>query len=119
MEKDDEWLNHVLRETMGKEFSFFMGEELIAVVGILFPTQNEQAFYITDFAVKPNQQGKGVGSAVLTYLLSLHKVETVKIWKVYVNKRNKLAQKFFEKNKWDHIDTPPEKEMLQMQHTIL
>jgi RimJ/RimL family protein N-acetyltransferase len=97
---DEEWLEHVLHETDGRQYSVFRGEELIAVIGIKFPTAQYPAYYITDFAMKPHLRSKGIGSEVLSELVRLHPLSMGQTWRAFVDIRNPRARAFFEKNEW-------------------
>jgi len=69
---DKEWLNAVLKEKDGQEYSAFNKENLVAVVGIKFPNTEHPYYFITDIAVKPSLKNQGIGSQVLQKLIELH-----------------------------------------------
>jgi N-acetylglutamate synthase-like GNAT family acetyltransferase len=104
MKKNDEWLLTVLKrdKKMVCEYSIFNeSKELIAVVGILLPRENNTSFYITDFAIKPNVRGRGIGKEILRKLFSLHsKKEEKRTWKTFVHETNTKAKHFFKTNGW-------------------
>lgn len=113
---DDQWLDHVLHETDGCEYSVFRGKELVAVVGIKFPDPTHPAYYITDFAIKPHLRNQSIGSSVLRALIKLHKRKPGQSWKAFVDVRNSGAKSFFEKNGWICAsETPDEHGMLTLE----
>ena len=112
---DDKWLEHVLKERDGQQYSVFREGELIAVVGIMFPIEGYPDLYLTDFAIKPDSRDQGIGSAVLTELMRLHPLKPEQLWKTVVNVRNTQAKAFFEKNGWSVADKPDEHGMLALQ----
>jgi len=112
---DDEWLEHVLKETDGCEYSIFRDNELIAVVGIKYPVEKYPDYYLTDFAIKPDSRDQGIGSAVLEELMRLHPLKPRQSWKAVVNVRNTKAAAFFKKNGWSVADKPDEHGMLALQ----
>ncbi len=110
MHKDDAWLNAVLAKTNGLEYAVYEGDELVAVVGIDFPTNKYPAYYITNFAVKPALKNQGVGSAVLKELIRLHASDVEEPWITFVNPKNVAGQSFFIKNGWTCANGKPDKD---------
>lgn len=102
---DDAWLEYVTRETDGCQYSVFCGEELIAVVGIKYPTAKHPEYYLTDFAMKPALRSKGIGSKVLRELLRMH---SDRHWKAFVDVRNPRAKTFFERHGWACVSNEPD-----------
>lgn len=97
---DDEWLQSVMNETDGAQYSFFRDQELVAVVGIKFPDEKHAAYFITDFAIKPTLRGQGVGSEVLDILVKSHALKPGQTWRAFIDVKNPRAKDFFEKNDW-------------------
>jgi len=114
---DDDWLKHALDRSDGCEYSVFLEEELVAVVGILFPTSEYPAYYITDFAIRPGLRNKGIGSQVLKQLIALHNESHEKSWIAFIDTRNPKAKSFFEKNDWVCKSDKPDKDgMLKLEY---
>ena len=97
---DKEWLNAVLKEKDGQEYSAFNKENLVAVVGIKFPNTEHPYYFITDIAVKPSLKNQRIGSQVLQKLIELHTLKHVRSWQTVVNVRNVEAKLFLERNGW-------------------
>ena len=57
---DNGWLPHVLTDTAGHQISFLAGEALVAVIGLCSPTAEHPFHVITDIAVKPGLQRRGI-----------------------------------------------------------
>lgn len=113
---NNKWLEHVLKETDGCEYSVFRGNELVAVVGIKYPTEKYPDYYLTDLAMKPDLRNQGIGSEVLNELMRLHPLKSRQSWKAVVNVRNIKAAGFFKKHGWTVSNKPDEHEMLAMQY---
>ncbi|PIR52225.1 hypothetical protein COU77_01755, partial [Candidatus Peregrinibacteria bacterium CG10_big_fil_rev_8_21_14_0_10_49_16] len=112
-----------LRETDGCQYSVFRDGELVAVVGIKYPTEKYRYYCITDVATKPSLRGQGIGSEVLKELISHPYLQKVHTWRSYVDKKNPKAKEFLERNGWMCIkDTPDEDGMWVMlreeDHTV-
>ena len=97
---DQEWLDYVLKEKDGREYSVFSGGKLVAVAGIKFPDSKHPYYFITSIAVKPSFKRQGIGSQVLQYLMKLHPLKSRQFWKAVINIRNIKARSFLEKNGW-------------------
>lgn len=97
---DDEWLDAVLNEKDGCEYSVVRNRELVAVIGVKFPQAEHPDFYLTDFAIKPSLRGKGFGSQILAELLQLHPIKPHQTWRGFVSCGNEQAKGFFRKNGW-------------------
>jgi ribosomal protein S18 acetylase RimI-like enzyme len=112
---DESWLQAVLHENNGREYAVFSGSELIAVVGIKFPTPEHPSHYITDFAIKPHLRSKGIGSQVLRALLKMYPHHTG--WRSFVDAKNLRAQKFFRSNGWQEVSEEPDDHgMVELEH---
>ena len=106
---DDAWLEHVMNETDGCQYSVFHDKELVAVIGFKFPDSKHPAYFITDFAMKPNLRNKGIGSEILHELIKQHPLKPRQTWKAFVDIRNPRAKTFFEKNGWVCLSETPDK----------
>lgn len=105
---DDEWLECVLNETDGRQYSVFEDEELVAVIGVTFPAADHPACFITDLAVKPSRRRHGIGSRVLAELMTLHRLEPGQTWNAVVDVKNAGARRFLEKNGWRCVTPTPD-----------
>lgn len=113
---DDKWLDHVMHETRGHQYSVFLGKDLVAVIGILLPDAEHPAYYITDFAMKPHLRNQGIGSQVLAKLMKLYSLKPGEEWRAFIDERNPRAKAFFEKNGWKCVsNTPDEHGMLLLE----
>jgi len=114
---DEEWLEAVLTEIDGCQYSVFDVKQLVAVVGIKFPSEKYPAYYITDVAVHPQLRGEGIGKAVLRQLERLHPLVKDQTWRAWVATDNPKAKHFFEKNGWQQKGRPDEHGMYLMELT--
>ncbi len=105
---DNEWLEYILNEIDGCQYSAFLEYELIGVVGVKFPTEQNLSYYITDFAIKPNRREEGIGSQVLCELLKEHSLKLGQTWKTFVDDSNTNAKAFFQKNGWKCASKEPD-----------
>ena len=97
---DGDWLDFVLHDTTGAEYVAYRGQEMVAVVGILFPQARHSAYVITSIAVAPDRFGQGIGAVVLRDLRELHPLTVGQHWAAFVETQNIAAQRFFTKNGW-------------------
>ena len=111
---DNKWLDHVMQERGGHQYSVFLGKDLIAVIGILLPNAEHPACYITDFAIKPDRRNQGIGSQILMELLKLHTLKPGEMWRAFIDERNPRAKTFFEKNGWKCVSEIPDKHGMLM-----
>lgn len=108
MEENDPWLDYILTNNEGVEYSIFNEHQMIAEVGILFPNQQYPSYYITNLAIKPGLRNQGVGSKVLKALINLHPLKGGESWKTAVNANNPKARSFLEKNGWIGLSSTPD-----------
>jgi len=99
---DDEWLHHVLHDPTGLQLVALQQEQLIGVVGLILPSEQSEAVFITDFAIAPQLRRTGLGKRFLDALFQYPLVRSFKYWRAYVERGNDSALSFFQKNKW-HI----------------
>ena len=115
---DEEWLEHVLHEEDGDQYSVYLEEELIAVIGTKHPKPPEYPeYYITDIAVKPIRRREGVGTQVLAEFLQLDEFKDYKTWRLYISETNPIAIAFFTKNGWKQIREVDEHGMMLYEFT--
>ena len=105
---DDEWLIHVLNEKNGCTHSIFQNKQLVSVIGIAFPDNDNPAYGITSIAVKPSLRSRGIGKKILKDVMRLYPLRKGQYWIVHVDSNNQKAKRFFEKNGWICVQTPPE-----------
>lgn len=114
MNKNDDWLESVLSQTDGIEYSIFRNKELLSVIGIKFPEARHSFYCITDFAVNPKFVRRGMGSEILARLIALHSDDSCNRWTTYINANNQAAQLFFRKNSWVcESEKPDSNDMLE------
>lgn len=111
---DDEWLEHVLDDEHGCEYSVVQEEKMVAVVGITFPVPDHPYYFLTDLAVHPNSRGTGIGSKALQLLMQKFPLQEGETWRVVINQQNTKAQSFFEKNGWQLISNEPDEHGMLM-----
>jgi len=99
-EEDEEWLELVLSERDGAQYSVFDKEVLVAVVGIVFPDDEFPYYTITDLAINPGLRRKGIGAQILKDLPLLHPLKKNWRWRAHVSKSNPKALQFFQKQGW-------------------
>ena len=100
---DEEWLNFILEDEQGIEYAVFLDNELICVIGITLPSQNNDYLVISNLAVHPDHRRKGIGSEVLGNLL--FKLKPKENWVSFVASENQKAADFFKKNGWAKRET--------------
>lgn len=100
---DDEWLEFILNDANGIEYAIFQGNNMVSVVGLIFPTNEYHSYAIKNIAVNPEYFGKGIGTSVLKMLYKLHPLKTNEFWLTFVDKMNLSGQLFFKKNGWIKI----------------
>lgn len=100
MEENDEWLDSVLNSQGECTYSIFQDDKLVAVIGIVYPDQENSAYGITHISVNPSLRSKGIGKEVLKKTLKLHPLKEGQSWIAYVAEKNPKAKLFFEKNGW-------------------
>lgn len=77
---DEDWLEYVLADEAGMQFSFFVGDELLAVAGVVVPSTPDDPYVITDLAVQPGRRRQGIGSEALARLLAAEEFAGVAVW---------------------------------------
>ena len=112
---DQEWLNHVINEHEGIQYAAEKQQQLVAVIGIVFPTDSFLHHVITDVAVRPDLKRKGLGAEVIAAIK--HRHADAKEWMTYVESTNTKALAFFQKNGWKLLSDEPDKHgMLTLTH---
>ena len=112
---DQEWLDCVLKQENGCQYSVFDESELVAVVGIDFPDSKHPIYFISDIAVKPSLRERGIGSQTIDDLIEMHKLKPGQSWVASVDEKNPRAKSFFEKKGWvAKSETPNQHGMLEL-----
>lgn len=96
---NDEWLNFVINEKSGRQYSVFDDGKLVAVVGIVLPDDMHNFYVLTDLSVSPLLKSKGIGSSALKKVLEIYQND-IKPWKTYIEIDNEAAIRLFKKNGW-------------------
>lgn len=89
---NQEWLEHVLHDATGKQYSVFRAEELVAVVGVVFATKENPVNVISDLAIKPILRSTGLGRQVLAALPLLEEYDAAEDW---ASSRSKILSRLF------------------------
>ena len=110
MEENDPWLEYVMSNQEGTDFAVFRDGEMVAEIGLLFPNEENPAYYITHLAVKPELRGQGIGSLVLSAIIVLYPLQRGVSWRCFVHKNNHKTRFFLEKNKWKCQNEFPDEE---------
>jgi len=97
---DEEWLKHIKTDKTGIEYAVFQNKKLIAVIGIVLPTAQENYFIISNIATHPDKLRTGLASQTISMLFSMHPLSMGQGWKAYVEKKNTVAYNFFKSTQW-------------------
>lgn len=109
---DEDWLDAVLHESDGAQYAFLEQQTLLGVIGIKFPTPAHPYYVLTDIAIAPEYQKKGLGRKLLAALYQRHPVQEAQYWLCYVDKENRAAHAFFRKQGWHEAPTLSDTAML-------
>ena len=101
---DQEWLEYILNDQSGREFTAIKNGKLVGVVGITFPCEGNQNYVITNLAVNPKMKRSGLGSQIINCLVNMVPLKENEQWTSYVNVNNMIAHDFFEKLNWQLIN---------------
>ena len=110
MEANDPWLNYVMSNQEGTDFAVYKDGEMVAEIGLLFPNEENPAYYITNLAVKPELRRQGIGSLVLSAIIILYPLQRGVSWRCFVHKNNHKTRAFLEKNQWTGQNEFPDEE---------
>lgn len=97
---DEEWLDHIINNEEGLDYAIFERDKMIGVVGLLFPTEKNSFYVLSNIAVHPEWKNKGKGSRILSDLFQQKEIST-EDWICFVAIDNISAHCFFEKNNWN------------------
>ena len=97
---DENWLDYILTDTTGDQFCFTHFDDLIAVAGIYFSTQDHPYNVVTDIAVRPDLRRRGLGCLILKLLPSMVREGGAQDWRANINPNNTAAIQLFEKSGW-------------------
>jgi N-acetylglutamate synthase-like GNAT family acetyltransferase len=101
---DKEWLDYILTDQTGIEYSVFQNQQLIGVIGLNYPNETEKSYVISNIALQPNLKNRGLGSKMLKAFMQKITLKPEEYWVSYVENFNFNAQHFFEKNGWTKIN---------------
>jgi GNAT superfamily N-acetyltransferase len=107
---DKDWLDAVLSEpeSEGVTWAVFRDNEMVAVVETFFRSGNGSSAVITGLATKPNLRGQGIGTTVLTMILSHHKRKGITNHIAYISINNKAGQRCAEKADFVRVTSKPD-----------
>lgn len=97
---DEDWLDYILADATGQQFSFTHFNALIAVAGISSPTAHFPYYVVTDLTVRPDLRMQGLGRIILKLLPSMVRRGCAQVWRANVNPNNTAAIQLFEKSGW-------------------
>ena len=100
---DKEWLDYILKDKEGAQYTFLEGQKIVGVMGIIFPDKDHPYYFITDIVVNPKRRRQGIGAEMLYLLQDLHPLTLGQPYKAFVDIKNKNAQLFFKKLGW-HLE---------------
>lgn len=109
---DLEWLNYVLAGNNGCQYSFFENNQLVGVLGLVFPDSQYPDFYVTDISVNPEFRQQGIGAKMIALLAKKHPLKSEQTYKAFVEIKNKPAQFFFKKLGWKLENKIPDKDSM-------
>lgn len=107
---DQEWLDYILKEEGGMQYTFFEKQKMIGVMGIVFPDKDHPHYFITDIVVNPKRREEGIGAQMLCLLQDLHPLGIDQSYKAFVDIKNKNAQLFFKEIGWHLEREQPDKD---------
>lgn len=111
---DEEWLNRVLSDRTGAQYSFFSSGKLVAVAGVLFPDAEHDCHYLTDIAVKPDFRWRGIGARVLSKLLMHSELRQAHKWRASVSVGNLAGLRLLESTGWQRLSIQNDRDKLIM-----
>lgn len=114
MQAGDGWLEQVLQQTDGCEYSVFRDGELVAEVGIYYPDESHPWYTISNVVVKPSLRGQGIGKEAIQALMSLPELQQDVGWRAFVDVDNATAKHFFESMGWVCLSSPTEDDEMFM-----
>lgn len=97
---DSEWLEYVLQETDGAQFSLFQNEVLVCVMGVCWSNAKNPFHVLTDLAVHPQFRRLGIGTLSISLLFAYLQTVAKTKWVAYVHAENQGAKGFFESLGW-------------------
>lgn len=97
---DRDWLEYVLHDSSGAQYSVLRQGELVAVVGVCLPVDGHAYYFVTDLAVRPDLRGNGIGRGALGLLLAHPDLQDSTLWRAGVMPENPAAQAFFTHLGW-------------------
>ena len=108
---DEDWLEFILKDQTGGQFSILLEDTLLAVVGIAWSTPTTPQHTITDLAVHPNYRRKGLGKRSLQLLMQYVESSEDQKWIAWVDPQNQNALQFLLGLGWQVEKKNEEEEM--------
>ena len=102
---DDEWLDFVLTDQEGRQFSYLEDGRLSAVIGVA-PDPDKDVWVVTDLAVNPALRRHGIGRRALTAVTEYGEFLSRPRWLAYVMSGNPVAHRFFTAQGWQCVAGP-------------
>ena len=118
------WSENAILESMLSTTSFYVARENGIVTGYMGLSQIAGEGYITNIAVLPQYRGKGIGSALLEYVIS-HCKNNLEFISLEVRISNNKAISLYEKFGFEHVGlrkrfyTNPQEDAIIMTKTFL
>lgn len=97
---DQKWLHYVLHDKSGIEMAIELDENLIGVIGLVYPKGKNSCYVISNLAVNPKRRREGFGKLFLKQILEMFPLNSDEYWVAYINKSNKPVIKLFESCDW-------------------
>jgi hypothetical protein len=109
MVENDPRLHQVLHADPNDQidYSVFQWDQMVAEIGIGFPTSEHPYYVITNMSVKPTLKWQWIGAQVIKQSMKLHKLKVGQTRRAYVGNKNIKAKQFFEHNDRVCLSNPP------------
>lgn len=107
-EVDEDWLQHILKDVGGVHYCAIEKKQMVAVVGVVFPTAEHDYFVISDIAVNPSLKRRGYARRVIAKLQSQYLLAHRQHCVAYVDPTNSAAISLFEDCGWFLVSKVPD-----------
>lgn len=102
---DDEWLDFVLTDKEGRQFSYLEDGRLSAVIGVV-PDPDKDVWVVTDLAVNPALRRHGIGRRAIAAVTGCDEFRSRPRWLAYAMSDNPAAHRFFTALGWQCVAEP-------------